>query len=77
MARCTVWPPSFKRWFDKRFGDLCDEHDMYYRMKNKCYVTKQYADKTLAKGIWERGYKILAIATWCFCQTVGWYYWKR
>jgi hypothetical protein len=74
MARCTVWPPSFKRWFDKRFGDLCDEHDKHYMLR---YRSKFYADNLLVRGIYKRGYKALAIATWLFCQTVGWWYWIR
>jgi hypothetical protein len=74
MARCTIWPPRFRKWFQKRFGDLREEHDKHYMLR---YKTKSYADMQLAKGIWDRGYKALAVGAWIFCQTVGWWYWVK
>ena len=74
MSRCTIWPPKAKQWFDRKFGDLCDAHDKDYVLR---YKSKWDADIALTKGIWERGYPALAVGTWFFCQTVGWWYWVR
>ncbi len=74
MSRCTVWPPTFRKWFINRFGDLCIEHDRKYMLLEG---SKWDADMELAKAIWKRGYKTLAIGTWFFCYIVGWWYWIK
>lgn len=73
MARCTI-PHlfGFDKWYQKRFGDLCEAHDRSYMLR---LGSKWKADAALFKGIWGRGYRALAVGTWLFCATIGWWYW--
>lgn len=70
---CTI-PEIFgvRGWFEKRFGDLCDEHDKDYVEKT---VSRKEADKKLYRGMKERGHPILAAATYYgFLRPFGWLY---
>lgn len=72
---CTLpkFLPIYKR-YERKFSDLCHAHDNAYMLR---YKSKWEADMELARGIWQRGNRTIAVATWFFCSTVGWWYWLR
>ena len=66
-----VW---FYDWFEKKFSDLCKEHDAIYIGRSG---SKFKADIAFAKGMWKRGHPVLAVGSLFFCSTVGWWYWFK
>lgn len=69
---CTL-PAIFglREWFEKRFGDLCFDHDLAYIARSG----KWGADMTLIRGMIDRGYWWVAVPTFLFLITFGvWYY---
>lgn len=70
---CTI-PALFnlRKWYEKKFGDLCEQHDHVYYYK---IGTKWDADWEMTSGMWNRGYRLLSIVTFFFLWTVGIYYW--
>lgn len=74
MARCTI--PSLlglQKWFDKRFKDLCEQHDAAYLVRK--WKTKVEADFALAYGFALRGYALLGILAFIYVSTLGTGYW--
>lgn len=80
MARyCTMLKiGNFRYWFEKRYGRLCEYHDMAYKRG-----VKWEGDKALFKGIWNKGGlrdKSLATLTFVIVQ-MPWvwaeYLWKK
>lgn len=70
---CTI-PALFnlRKWFEKRFGDLCIIHDEHYINRD---VSKWEADWKMTSAMWHRGYKILSIIVFIFVWTIGLFYW--
>lgn len=68
---CTL-PKIFglRRWFENRFGDICEIHDYGYVMR----LGKWKTDMIFLKRMWERGYWWLAIPTFIMFNTVGFFY---
>lgn len=63
---------GFRDWFEESFSDLCIEHDRLYQSR---IGSIWKADYIFVKGMWCRGYKLLAIATYIFLLLFGWLYW--
>lgn len=69
---CTI-PKIFglRRWFESKFGDLCEFHDYSYQLR----LGKTKADMAMLKGMYKRGYWYLVPPTFIFFNTFGfWYY---
>lgn len=47
--------PYFRKWYENKFGTLCEQHDKDYK-KGKC---KLCSDVRLTKGIYNKGYYLL------------------
>lgn len=74
MARkCTI-PKIFglREWFESRFGDLCEYHDLAYVERKGLRIV---ADYQFAKGMWMRGYRWLAVPSFLAVYMFGWLYW--
>jgi hypothetical protein len=72
QRHCTLPAiPWLRDWFEKKFGDLCQEHDHRY-ITRKC---KFCSDWKLCLGMARRGYPVLALLTYVLLNTVGWAYW--
>jgi len=71
---CSV-PKLFglQKWFDKKFGDICDEHDYLYL--KFCPAIKTYSDFKLAWRFISRGYPLLGILGLIYCSTFGSVFW--
>lgn len=74
MARCTI-PSLFglQNWFDKRFKDLCEQHDAAYVIRT--WRAKVEGDFALAYGFALRGYALLGICAFIYVSTLGSVYW--
>lgn len=74
MGACTLPRVlGFKKWFDARFGDLCESHDAMY---DAAFPRKQ-ADLILCSGVMIRGYPALAIAAYIVVRAFGWLHYNR
>jgi hypothetical protein len=75
MTNCTL--PSwfgFGPWFDKRFGEICDEHDNDYVMQA---LTRKQCDLKVLSGIAMKGYPWLGVVAYVYCRALGWVFWYR
>jgi len=74
MARCTL--PSLlglQNWFDKRFKDLCEQHDLAYSVRK--WRVKVDSDFALAYGFALRGYALLGYLSLVYTTTLGSLFW--
>jgi len=74
MARCTL--PSLlglQNWFDKRFKDLCEQHDTAYVLRE--WKSKVQSDFALAYGFALRGYAFIGFCALIYVSTLGTIYW--
>lgn len=74
MARCTI--PSIlglQAWFDKRFKDLCEQHDNAYVAR--VWKLKVDSDFALAYGFALRGYALLGVLAFVYVSTFGTLFW--
>ena len=72
---CTLIKiPYFYSWYEREFKDLCKEHDIAYITRKH---SKAKADYEFAKGLWERGHPFIAVGSYAFVATFGWFYWLR
>lgn len=61
---------GLRKWFENRFGDLCEVHDYMYVNK----FGKWNADKAFLKGMYNRGYWWMVPPTFFFFMTLGFAY---
>ena len=75
MPRCTMpWMPfRFRDWFNRKFGDLCEQHDFNY----KSGYNRAMADRELTSAILLRGYPFMALLTYIFVRTIGRFHYAR
>lgn len=73
MGSCTIWPPAVKRWFDSKFGDLCDDHDAEY--VKRVWRDKWVADLVMAYGFMTRGAVTIAYLSLAYNFILGTIYW--
>lgn len=68
MPNCTMPKiPYFRDWFESKFSDLCNMHDLGY-----VYLDcKLCCDFRLAAGIAERGYPFIGLLTF-FAVNLPW-----
>ena len=74
MGKCTV-PKIFgiKKWFDKKFNDLCEQHDLLY--STRIWHDKVVTDFSLSLEFARRGYHALAFAAIAYTTLLGIPYW--
>ncbi|MGL4999515.1 MAG: hypothetical protein ACRC5T_11150 [Cetobacterium sp.] len=72
--KCTV-PKllGFNHWFQSRFGDLCEQHDLAYLTRK--WQLKQIADYEISGEIIKQGYFALGCACFVYCQIFGTILW--
>ena len=72
MPRCTMpYMPWFRVWFNTKFGDLCERHDLHYQQK----YPRKMADIELAVGIINRGYPLFGFLAYFAVRIFGrWHY---
>lgn len=74
MPRCTMpYIPLFREWFNRKFGDLCEKHDINYTYLS----SRKTADCILASDIMARGYPMLAITVYIFVRIIGRRHYKK
>lgn len=58
---------GFRQWFETRFSDLCEKHDLDY-----CGTKpRRQSDCELAGAILARGYFVFAVLTFFFVRLFG------
>lgn len=68
MPTCTMpYIPWFRKWYNEKFKDLCEEHDDAYKRQDN----KEVADLLFTSQIVLRGYPTLAILSYYFLKTFG------
>lgn len=66
---------GFRKWFEKRFGDLCHKHDEGYMLRTR---TKLEIDAAMVGGMWVRGYRLLAVGAFLVFQSpIAYYKWYK
>ncbi len=74
MSRCTMlYMPWFRKWFNDKFGDLCDIHDFNYESR----YPRKLADIEFAASIMLRGYPFMAFFVYIFVRSIGWSKYKK
>lgn len=80
MSRhCTMLKiPKFRDWYESRYGNLCEQHDIDYELGEKWH-----GDKKLFTSIWFKNTlldKVMAVLTFAAVQ-LPWvwveYLWKK
>lgn len=72
---CTV-PKLFnlRKLYEKKFADLCRTHDLKYVQREGYLLVN---DWNLSRGVWDRGYKLMAVATFLAIIPISWFWWYR
>jgi hypothetical protein len=66
-------PFGFRKWFNDKFGDLCEEHDWHYERR----IDRRRADCILAGKIIQCGYPGLGVVTYIFVRLIGWRHYPK
>ena len=73
---CTV--PAvfgFRKWFERRFKDLCEAHDRAYETRS--WVKKIRSDWLMIQQMWQRGYRLLSVIAYLFFVSIGTLVWFK
>ena len=76
MARYCTIPKilGFRKWFEKRFQECCQEHDVDYVEQE---ISRYDADRKMYNCMKAKGYKVFgAITYYGFLRPLGWLWWK-
>lgn len=65
---------NLREWFEKHFGDICEEHDGYYESKA---IPQLAADITAISRFWDKSLWVGCLVTLLYplWGLVGAYYW--
>lgn len=67
---------NLREWFEKHFGDICEEHDTHYQLKDVCML---HADLKAIYGLfiikwWVGSIALITYPVWVFIAAYYWYF---